>query len=172
LNNQQPMQGFTLIEALVAMVIFAISFSGLYFLYGMALQSNSITEKKMYMNLMANRVIETIAIEAQRLPSDPLYSAQSPFIVPSLYSGTLNNCKGLSDPKLSWCEQLNKSIGYFRGTESDERRDITITSADPADPTGISAGLIVNVYFVVQSGAVDRIYAKTYATKHIRNYNQ
>ena len=95
------------------MVIFAIGFSGLYFFYGMALQANSNTDKKMHMNLIANRIIETIATEAQRLPTDPEYSLKSPFIAPDLYRGSLRTCAGLSEPKLTWCNELNTSIGTF-----------------------------------------------------------
>jgi prepilin-type N-terminal cleavage/methylation domain-containing protein len=172
-KKQNSIKGFTLIEALVSMVIFGIGFSGLYFLYGMALQSNSNTEKKMYMNLMANRIIETISTEAQRLSTDSEYNTKSPFKVPSLYSGSLNNCSGLSDPKLTWCNDLNTSIGQFTGISVWETRNITITSANPSgDPTGISSGLIVNVSLVAESGAVNRIFVQTYATRHIRNYNQ
>lgn len=169
----QVIKGFTLIEALVAMVIFGIGFSGLYFLYGMALQSNSNTEKKMYMNLMANRIIETISTEAQRLPSDPEYNTKSPFKAPSLYSGNLNNCSGLTDPKLTWCNDLNNSIGPFTGISAWETRNISISSANPStDPTGVTSGLIVNVSLIAESGAVNRIFVQTYATRHIRNYNQ
>ena len=171
-KSQIHIKGFTLIEALVAMVIFAIGFSGLYLFYGMALQSNSNTEKKMYMNLMANRIIETISTEAQRLPSDPEYSKKSPFMNPSLYAGSLKNCTGLSDPKLTWCNDLNNSIGVYTGISVWEDRNISITSADPtSDPTGCIPGLIVNVSLLAESGAVNRIFVQTYATRHIRNYN-
>jgi hypothetical protein len=83
----------------------------------MALQSNSNTDKKMHMNLIANRIIETIATEAQRLPTDPEYSSKSPFIAANhnLYRGSLNTCSGLTEPKLTWCNELNTSIGTFTG---------------------------------------------------------
>lgn len=172
-NKQNSTKGFTLIEALVSMVIFGIGFSGLYFLYGMALQSNSNTEKKMYMNLMANRIIETISTEAQRLPTDLEYNTKSPFKVPGLYSGSLNNCSGLAEPKLTWCNDLNNSIGPFTGISVWETRNISISSANPlTDPTGIISGLIVNVSLVAESGAVNRIFVQTYATRKVRNYNQ
>lgn len=172
-NSQSSIKGFTLIEALVSMVIFGIGFSGLYFLYGMALQSNANTEKKMYMNLMANRIIETIATEAQRPSSDPEYNTKSPFIVPSLYSGSLNNCLGLTDPKLTWCNDLNNSIGPFTGISIWETRNISISSANPSgDPMGITSGLIINVSLIAESGAVNQIFVQTYAARKIRNYNQ
>jgi hypothetical protein len=166
--------GFTIVEALVAMVVFAIGFSGLYFLYGMALQSNSNTEKKMYANLMANRIIETIATEAQRPSTDLEYASKSPFINPGLYSGSLNNCSDLSEPKLSWCTDLNNSVGPFSGIlGSPETRNISIISADPStDPTGALTGIIVNVSFIIESGAVNRIFVQTYASRKIRNFNQ
>ena len=175
MNNNHIDKGFTLIEALVSMVIFAIGFSGLYFFYGMALQSNSNTDKKMHMNLIANRIIETIATEAQRLPTDPEYSSKSPFIVANhnLYRGSLNTCAGLSEPKFTWCDELNKSIGTFTGISVHETRNVTLTSADPSlDPSGLKSGLIVNVSLIAESGAVDRIFVQTYATRKIRNYNQ
>ncbi len=173
MNNKHIDKGFTLIEALVSMVIFAIGFSGLYFFYGMALQSNSNTDKKMHMNLMANRIIETIASEAQRLPTDPEYSSKSPFIVPSLYRGDLKNCTGLGEPKLTWCNDLNASIGPFTGISASEIRNVTLTSANPSiDPSGLTSGLIVNVSLIAESGAVNRNFVQTYATRKIRNYNQ
>jgi len=172
-NSQSSIKGFTLIEALVSMVIFGIGFSGLYFFYGMALQSNANTEKKMYMNLMANRIIETIATEAQRPSSDPEYNTKSPFIVPSLYSGSLNNCLGLTDPKLTWCNDLNNSIGPFTGISIWETRNISISSANPSgDPMGVTSGLIINVSLIAESGAVNQIFVQTYAARKIRNYNQ
>ena len=173
MNSNHIDKGFTLIEALVSMVIFAIGFSGLYFFYGMALQSNSNTDKKMHMNLIANRIIETIATEAQRLPTDPEYSLKSPFIAPDLYRGSLRTCTGLSEPKLTWCNELNTSIGTFTGISVWETRNVSLTSANPSlDPSGLTSGLIVNVSLIAESGAVDRIFVQTYATRKIRNYNK
>jgi prepilin-type N-terminal cleavage/methylation domain-containing protein len=65
-------QGFTLVEAMVAMVIFTLGFSGLYFFYGISQQVIADSEKRMYINLMGDRIVETIAAEGMRSVSDPL----------------------------------------------------------------------------------------------------
>ena len=48
--------GFTLIEAIVSLVMFGISFAGLFLLFGIAQQTSINTEKKMFLNLIANRI--------------------------------------------------------------------------------------------------------------------
>ena len=48
--DKNKVQGFTLIEAIVSLALFAIAFSGLYLLFGMATLANSNTEKRMYLN--------------------------------------------------------------------------------------------------------------------------
>ncbi|WP_114689375.1 prepilin-type N-terminal cleavage/methylation domain-containing protein [Polynucleobacter necessarius] len=64
--------GFTLVESLVAMAIFSIGFSSLYFLYNYAQIAISRTEQRMYLNLMGDRILQTIASESQRALSDHL----------------------------------------------------------------------------------------------------
>ena len=100
-------RGFTLVEALVAMVIFALGFSGLYFLYGISQQIISDSEKRMYINLMGDRIIETIAAEGMR----PVGDALNPFVSPSLYAGSLANCNyNATDTRQAWCLDLNLSL--------------------------------------------------------------
>lgn len=110
-TSHSESKGFTLVEAMVAMVIFTLGFSGLYFFFSVAQQVIAESEKRMYLNLMADRIIETIAAEGMRPSSDPQY-ALNPFVTPSLYSGSLATCNyATSDYRQSWCTDLNANIG-------------------------------------------------------------
>ena len=44
--NKNNIQGFTLIEAIVSLALFAVAFSGLYLFFGMATVANNNSEKK------------------------------------------------------------------------------------------------------------------------------
>jgi prepilin-type N-terminal cleavage/methylation domain-containing protein len=158
-------EGFTIIEAIISMVIFAIGFTGLYFLFSVALQSVSNTEKKMYLNLMSNRIIETIATEAQNNGTS-LFNA-------SLYQVNLTNCDLLNPATMTiaraWCDDLNKQIGAFRGL-SGEVRSITIQGPSGGILLDADTSLVLNISFSVPSGQGANMVS-TYATKKIRKYS-
>lgn len=142
--------GFTLVEAMVAMAIFAIGFSGLYFFYNLSQHSIVDAEKRMYVNLMSDRIIQTIASEAQRPANDPL----NPFANPTKYSGSLNNCKAysLGDVRQIWCQDLNNNIGPYSLSSGLEDRQVDVQN----DGTG----LIVNVTLITANGAVGAYYTR------------
>lgn len=153
ISNARVMSGFTLVEALVAMAIFTIGFSGLYFFYNLSQHSIADAEKRMYVNLMSDRIIQTIASEAQRPSTDPL----NPFTNPAKYSGSLNNCTAYSagDVRQSWCFDLNTNIGPYNASSGAENRQIDLQN----DGTG----LIVNVTLITGNGAVS-----AYCTRKLR----
>ena len=150
ISNARAMVGFTLVEALVAMAIFTIGFSGLYFFYNLSQHSIVDAEKRMYVNLMSDRIIQTIASEAQRPTTDTL----NPFSNPSKYSGSLNNCTAYSsgDVRQSWCLDLNTNIGPYNASSGTENRQIDLQN----DGTG----LIVNVTLITANGAVGAYYTR------------
>jgi len=116
-------KGFTLVEAMVAMLIFTLGFSGLYFFFGVAQQVIAESEKRMYINLMADRIIETIAAEGMRSSTDTL----NPFVTPSLYAGSLATCSYPSgDDRQSWCNDLNANIGPLNTSSGLEIRQIDV----------------------------------------------
>ncbi len=150
LSNARSMAGFTLVEALVAMAIFTIGFSGLYFFYNLSQHSIADAEKRMYVNLMSDRIIQTIASEGQRPVTDPL----NPFIAPSKYSGSLNNCGtySASDVRQSWCLDLNTNIGPYNAASGAENRQVDVLND--------STGLIVNVTLITGGGSVGAYYTR------------
>lgn len=142
-------EGFTLVEALVAMVIFTLGFSGLYFFYGISQQVIADSEKRMYINLMGDRIIETIAAEGMRTVSDPL----NPFLTPSQYSGSLANCNyNTGDTRQAWCLDLNTNIGALNPTSGKEIRQVDIVN----DGTG----LIINVSLVTGGGSISAYFTR------------
>ena len=149
-SHIQPEAGFTLVEALVAMAIFTIGFSGLYFFYNLSQHSIVDAEKRMYVNLMSDRIIQTIASEAQRPSTDPL----NPFVTPARYSGSLNNCGAYSagDVRQAWCLDLNTNIGPHNPAGGAENRQVDVQN----DGTG----LIVNVTLIAGNGAVGAYYTR------------
>ncbi|QWD89933.1 prepilin-type N-terminal cleavage/methylation domain-containing protein [Polynucleobacter sp. MWH-Braz-FAM2G] len=142
-------RGFTLVEAMVAMVIFTLGFSGLYFFFGVAQQVIAESEKRMYLNLMADRIIETIAAEGMRSGTDSL----NPFVTPSLYSGSLATCTyPASDTRQLWCNDLNANIGPLNTTSGLEIRQVDVSN----DGTG----LIVNVSLVTNGGTISSYFTR------------
>ncbi len=150
LNQLRADEGFTLVEALVAMAIFTIGFAGLFVFYSLSQQSIVDAEKRMYVNLMSDRIIQTIASEAQRPTTDPL----NPFTNPTKYSGSLNNCSAYSsgDVRQTWCTDLNTNIGPYKASSGLENRQVDIQN----DGTG----LIVNVTIVTADGSVGAFYTR------------
>ena len=142
-------KGVTLVEALVAMVLFTLGFSGLYFFYGYSQQVIADSEKRMYINLMADRIVETIAAEGMRATTDPL----NPFITPGQYSGSLTNCTyGATDVRQAWCTDLNTNIGALNTTSGLEIRQIDVAN----DGTG----LIINVSLATSGGKITAYFTR------------
>jgi prepilin-type N-terminal cleavage/methylation domain-containing protein len=148
-HSAQGMHGFTLVEALVAMAIFTIGFSGLYFFYHLSQHAIADSEKRMYINLMGDRIIQTIASEGQRAVTDPL----NPFNNPSQYSGSLNTCNyPATDNRQSWCLDLASNIGPFNPASPKEVRQVNVQN----DGTG----LIVDVTLITSNGSVGAYFTR------------
>jgi prepilin-type N-terminal cleavage/methylation domain-containing protein len=142
-------KGFTLVEAMVAMVIFTLGFSGLYFFYGISQQVIADSEKRMYINLMADRIVETIAAQGMRTSSDPL----NPFVTPSQYSGSLATCTYSStDDRQAWCTDLNANIGALNPSSGLEIRQVDVAN----DGTG----LIINVSLATSGGKITAYFTR------------
>ncbi len=141
-SKLKPIQGFTMIEAIVSMVIFAIAFTGLYLLFGIGMTVANNTQIKMHLNLMANQIVETIAAEAQRSTLDPL----NPFVDSEQYAGNLHTCSAYTNIRQTWCNDLNEVIGPHAGLHDGQKRTIGITRD--------GGNLIVDIEFVV-GGTVD-----------------
>jgi len=155
--DKNKVQGFTLIEAIVSLALFAIAFSGLYLLFGMATLANSNTEKRMYLNLLSNHIVESIAAESTRTAADAL----NPFTTPTQYSGSLNDCSAYSgtDIRKTWCDTLTNQVGSFKSLTGEER-----TVQIERD----GANLIVNVTFVVDGGSGDKKLVSSFFTRKLR----
>ena len=171
LNNSKE-NGFTLIEALVSLSVFAIAFSGLYLFFGMATLANNNTEKRMHLNLMSNHIIESIAAESTRSNVDVL----NPFVTPTKYSGSLNVCGiyAASDIRRTWCGSLVEKVGPYKSVSADEARTIEIFRVDDsnnpiADGVPFDNGnLIVNVILVVDGGSGASNLVSSFFTRKIR----
>ena len=145
--------GFTLVEALVAMAIFMLGFSGLFFFYSLSQHTIVEAEKRMYVNLMADRIVQTIASEAQRSMADAL----NPFVNPSQYAGSLNTCNySAADDRQSWCLDLNTNVGPYNPISGKELRQVDVIND--------GSGLIVNVSLVIANGDVSAFYTRKLRT--------
>jgi prepilin-type N-terminal cleavage/methylation domain-containing protein len=170
-TNHNKEKGFTLIEAIVSLAIFAIAFSGLFLFFGMATLANNNTEKRMYLNLTANHIIESIAAESTRSNGDIL----NPFVTPTSYSGSLGTCADYleTDIRRTWCNSLNEKVGP-EGSYPDEQRIIEIFRVDNdnnpiADGVSFDNGnLIVNVSLVVDGGSGANKLISSFFTRKIR----
>ena len=151
-------KGFTLIEALVSLALFAIAFSGLYLFFGMAQQANNNSEKKMYLNLMANQILETITAETARSDTDAL----NPFKTPAAYNADLSDCATYTAPDVrqTWCSELNASVGPHKGVHADEVRtievakdgdDLIVDVALTVDDDGSGSSNLVKAYFTPEN---------------------
>lgn len=150
-SPQTRQNGFTLVEAVVAMAIFMIGFSGLYFLFNISQSIVTDSEKRMHLNLMADRIIQTIAAESQRSATDSL----NPFVNPSYYSG---DCAGLASSSTvvnSWCIDLDTNIGPINPTSGKEIRKISLVN----DGTG----LLIDISLVASDGRIS-----TYSSRKLR----
>jgi hypothetical protein len=134
------------------MVIFSIGFSGLYFFFTISQRAIVSAEKKMHLNLMADKIFQTIANESKRSITDAL----NPFVTPSNYSGSLATCNyAATDIRQSWCLDLSGLVGPFNSSSGLEARQVDVLSD--------SSNLIVNITLVTEGGAV-----KSYYTRKIR----
>lgn len=142
-------QGFTLVEAIVAMVIFTLGFSGLYFFYSTSQQVISDSDARMYSNLMADRIIETIAAEGMRTKTDPL----NPFVNASQYSANLATCSySTNDVRQGWCTDLNTNIGNINLGNGKELRQVNVTND--------GSNLIIDVSIVTSGGSVSTFFTR------------
>lgn len=142
-------QGFTLIEAIVAMVIFTLGFSGLYFFYGASQRVIVDSETRLYVNLMADRIIETIAAEGMRTKTDPL----NPFVNAAQYSADLANCTyGTNDVRQTWCTDLNANIGKLNPITGQELRQVSVTND--------GSGVIIDVTIIASGGSISTFFTR------------
>lgn len=147
--TQHDVAGFTLVEALVAMAIFMLGFGGLYVFYALSQHSIRESEQRLFLNMLGDRIIQTVAAEAQRSPTDPY----NPFVNPSLYSGSLNTCDfNVSDVRQSWCKDLEKNVGPYSALSGNEDRQVSLNN----DGTG----LIINVSIVVANGKISAYFTR------------
>jgi prepilin-type N-terminal cleavage/methylation domain-containing protein len=142
-------QGFTLVEAIVAMVIFTLGFSGLYFFYSASQQLIVDSDTRMHANLMADRIIETIAAEGMRTKADPL----NPFVNAAQYSADLASCSyGANDIRQAWCTDLNANIGTMNSSTGKELRQVNVTND--------GSSLIIDVSIVTAGGSVSTFFTR------------
>ena len=153
--NKNNQSGFTLIEAIISLVMFGISFAGLFLLFGIAQQTSMNTQKKMFLNIMANRIVETIANEGTNTDT-----TINPFNNQSLYDRSLNDCTvGLSSYKLEWCTDLQNQVGGFTGYEGEERTVSVVK--DGSD-------LLINISLVVDGGSDGENLVQSYFSRRLR----
>ena len=153
--NKNNQSGFTLIEAIISLVMFGISFAGLFLLFGIAQQTSMNTQKKMFLNIMANRIVETIANEGTNTDT-----TINPFNNQSLYDGSLNDCTvGLSSYKLEWCTDLQNQVGGFTGYDGEERTVSVVK--DGSD-------LLINITLVVDGGSDGENLVQSYFSRRLR----
>lgn len=153
--NKNNQSGFTLIEAIISLVMFGISFAGLFLLFGIAQQTSMNTQKKMFLNIMANRIVETIANEGTNTDT-----TINPFNNQSLYDGSLNDCTvGLSSYRLEWCTDLQNQVGGFTGYEGEERTVSVVK--DGSD-------LLINISLVVDGGSDGENLVQSYFSRRLR----
>ena len=142
-------QGITLVEALVAMAIFMLGFGSLYVFFNLSQHSVVESERRLYLNLMGDRIIQTIAAEAQRSATDP----QNPFVTPANYAGSLNVCNyDADDVRQGWCQDLNTNVGPYNAVSGQEDRQVNLIN----DGTG----LIVNISFLIADGKVSAYFTR------------
>jgi len=157
ISTIQKNKGFTIIEAIVSLAIFAIAFSGLYFFFGMAHQAYNNSEKRMHLNLMANHILDTIHAEAYRSDAD----VANPFVTPASYNANLSDCSTYTAPDVrhTWCTELDASVGPHKGVHADEVRTVEVVKDE--------AYLIANVTLVVDAGIGEKNLIKTFLSRKI-----
>lgn len=150
-------KGFTIIEAIVSLALFAIAFSGLYFFFGMAHQAYNNSEKRMHLNLMANHILDTIHAEAYRSDTD----VANPFVTPASYNANLSDCSTYTAPDVrhTWCTELDASVGPHKGVHADEVRTVEVVKDE--------AYLIADVTLVIDAGIGEKNLIKTFLSRKI-----
>jgi len=150
-------KGFTIIEAIVSLALFAIAFSGLYFFFGMAHQAYNNSEKRMHLNLMANHILDTIHAEAYRSDAD----VANPFVTPASYNANLSDCSTYTAPDVrhTWCTELDASVGPHKGVHADEVRTVEVVKDE--------AYLIADVTLVIDAGIGEKNLIKTFLSRKI-----
>jgi len=150
-------KGFTIIEAIVSLALFAIAFSGLYFFFGMAHQAYNNSEKRMHLNLMANHILDTIHAEAYRADAD----VANPFVTPASYNANLSDCSLYTAPDVrhTWCTELDASVGPHKGVHVDEVRTVEVVKDE--------AYLIADVTLVIDAGIGEKNLIKTFLSRKI-----
>ena len=151
--------GFTLIEAIISMVMFGISFAGLFLLFGIAQQTSVNTEKKMFLNLMANRIVETIANEGTNTDT-----SINPFNNQTHYHGSLNDCTIYSasdNPryKFDWCTDLQNQVGGYTAYPGEERTVSVVKDGQD---------LLINVSLVIDGGSGCNNLVQSYFSRRLR----
>lgn len=138
---------------MVSMAIFAVGFAGLYMFYSMSQTTIINADKKLYLSLVADSIVETIANESRRSSSDAL----NPFVTPASYSGSLQTCGTYTstDVRRTWCDNLVNTVGLYNPASGQEIRSVQ-TRLD-------SGSLLVDVAFITDSGA-----ASVYLSRRIR----
>ena len=151
-------KGFTLIEAVVAMVIFGIAFTGLYLVFGIAMKGANDAQKRMHLNLIANQIVESISAETRRDLNDDL----NPLKTPSIYNANLKNCAsfGSSDIRKLWCTKLNEVVGGFQGTNYKQKRSVTVTK--------LLDHLYVDIHFVIGGDSKGNNISQVVMARRIR----
>lgn len=126
-ENKTSIKGFTLIEAIIAMMIFGIAFTGLYLVFGIALKGANNIQARMHLNLIANQIVESIASETSRDVNDIL----NPFKTPSSYNANLKNCAtfAATDVRNTWCTKLNEVVGGHQGLHANQKRNVLVSKA-------------------------------------------
>lgn len=141
--------GFTLVEALVAMAIFMLGFGGLYVFYALSQHSIKESEQRLFLNMLGDRIIQTVAAEAQRSSTDP----DNPFVNPARYSGSLNSCDYPDvDIRQSWCKDLERNVGPYSAISGKETRLVALNND--------GSGLIINVSLVVVDGRISAYFTR------------
>lgn len=146
--------GFTLVEALVAMAIFTLGFSGLYVFYALSQDSVKQSEQRLYLNLMGDRIIQTIAAGTQLSTSDPL----NPFFNKSCYTGNFTTCPLMPPADEATCLNVQQSWSYDICKNAGP-----LSSDSKVDIFNDGTGLIVNVTLIAANGKV-----RTYLTRKLR----
>jgi prepilin-type N-terminal cleavage/methylation domain-containing protein len=149
-TSRHSEEGFTLIEALVSLVIFVIGFSGLYLFYGMSQTTIDRSDRKLYASLLADGIVETIVAETRRPTTDVL----NPFLTPASYTANLSNCATypVSDVRYTWCMDANTLLGPMNLTSGQEARAVNVLLDGKT--------LIVSVNIISDSGAVQSSFSR------------
>ena len=159
INFPLNQSGFTLIEAIISLMMFGISYAALFLLFGIAQQTSINTEKKMFLNLMANRIIETIANEGTNTTP-----SMNPFTTPSSYHGSLNDCSiySASDSpkyKFEWCTDLQAQVGGFNEYPGEERTVSVVKEGND---------LLIDVTLIIDGGSDGSNLVQAYFSRRLR----